>query len=279
MNYTISVSVFSRQAHFLVAHEVGHSELGDDAEAGPPVQIDPARSVEPSPVGIDRVVDYGRRQRREGQMDLFSREFLLPREFVRKLHLVDIDGTAPFSDAEELNRRVADAFAAHGLADHGYVNDYKAFALPMLRYFASIREDHTPEPPMALSLTFNNERIIVRPDDVLIKPDGKRTFRRVKTGHQHSNDSEDIEAAALMIAAKHAFPDATIELVYLSDQKAEPLSMSSTKLENRREKLDNFLKDIRLGRFPANPSPRTCPSCPAFFVCGPTPQGVLQKQF
>src|ERR1035441_8163114 len=89
MNYTISVSVFSRQAHFLVAHEVGHSELGDDAEAGPPVQIDPARSVEPSPVGIDRVVDYGGRQRREVQMDLFAREFLLPREFARKLHLVD----------------------------------------------------------------------------------------------------------------------------------------------------------------------------------------------
>src|ERR1039458_9728629 len=87
MNYTISVSVFSRQAHFLVAHEVGHSELGDDAEAGPPVQIDPARSAEPSPTGIDRVVDYGRHQRREVQMDLFAREFLLPREFVRKLHL------------------------------------------------------------------------------------------------------------------------------------------------------------------------------------------------
>jgi hypothetical protein len=43
---------------FLVAHEIGHSELGDDAEAGPPTQIDPARSAEPSPVGVDRVVDY-----------------------------------------------------------------------------------------------------------------------------------------------------------------------------------------------------------------------------
>jgi hypothetical protein len=200
-------------------------------------------------------------------------------EAVRTVFKAVIDGAAAISDADELDRRVVDAFAAHGLAEHGYVNDYKAFALPMLRYFGSIREGHIPERPTALSLTFNNERIIVRPDDVLIKPDGKRTFRRVKTGHQHSSDSEDIEAAALMLAAKQAFPDATIELVYLSDQKAEPLSMSSTKLENRREKLDNFLKDIRIGRFPANPSSRTCPGCPAFFVCGPTPQGILQRKF
>src|ERR1044071_5217397 len=39
---------------FLVAHEIGHSELGDDPEPGPPVQIDPARPAEPSPMGIDR---------------------------------------------------------------------------------------------------------------------------------------------------------------------------------------------------------------------------------
>jgi superfamily I DNA/RNA helicase len=205
--------------------------------------------------------------------------FMQMHEAVRTVFQAVIDGSATIADDDELDRRVADAFAAHGLAEHGYVNDYKAFALPMLRYFGSIREGHIPVPPTALSLTFNNERIIVRPDDVLIKPDGKRTFRRVKTGHQHSSDSEDIEAAAFMIAAKQAFSDATIELVYLSDQKAEPLSMSSTKLENRKEKLDNFLKDIRLGSFPANPSSRTCPGCPAFFVCGPTPQGTLQKKF
>ena len=41
-------------------------------------EIDPARPAEAAPVGLDRVVDYGRRQRREVQMDLFAREFLLP---------------------------------------------------------------------------------------------------------------------------------------------------------------------------------------------------------
>ena len=72
---------------FLVAHEIGHSELGDDVPGERAFSIDPARSAEPSPVGLDRVVDYGRRQRRETQMDLFAREFLLPRPVLLGLHL------------------------------------------------------------------------------------------------------------------------------------------------------------------------------------------------
>ncbi|WP_246047604.1 UvrD-helicase domain-containing protein [Hankyongella ginsenosidimutans] len=72
---------------FLVAHEIGHVELGDDPEGEPAPAIDPARAAEPSPVGIDRVIDYGRRQRREVQMDLFARELLIPRNVVRALHV------------------------------------------------------------------------------------------------------------------------------------------------------------------------------------------------
>lgn len=60
---------------FLVAHEIAHARLGDgEEEAEPPANIDPARTSEAAPVGMDRVVDYSRRQRREVQMDLFARE-------------------------------------------------------------------------------------------------------------------------------------------------------------------------------------------------------------
>ncbi|MGK2899274.1 MAG: ImmA/IrrE family metallo-endopeptidase [Burkholderiaceae bacterium] len=64
---------------FLVAHEIGHVQLGDDPGAEPALEVDPARSAEASPVGMDRVIGYGSRQRREVQMDLFARELLLPR--------------------------------------------------------------------------------------------------------------------------------------------------------------------------------------------------------
>lgn len=72
---------------FLVAHEIGHAEMGDGEEDEGPYAIEPARTSEAVPVGLDRVVDYSHRQRREVQMDLFAREFLLPRPIVRRLHL------------------------------------------------------------------------------------------------------------------------------------------------------------------------------------------------
>lgn len=72
---------------FLAAHELGHVVLGDgvDCEQSPAVEMD--RSAEPPPDSEYRVVDYGRLQRREIQMDLFAREFLLPRQYVRNLHV------------------------------------------------------------------------------------------------------------------------------------------------------------------------------------------------
>ncbi|WP_122654514.1 UvrD-helicase domain-containing protein [Burkholderia pseudomallei] len=72
---------------FLVAHEIGHVELGDEEDGEGVLEIDPARAAEAAPVGLDRVVDYSHRQRREVQMDLFAREFLLPRPVVNKLHV------------------------------------------------------------------------------------------------------------------------------------------------------------------------------------------------
>src|SRR5262245_32550576 len=68
---------------FLVAHEIGHVEFGGASEASHSVEANPARPAEAAPIGVDRVIDYGRRERREVQMDLFGRELLLPRSIVR----------------------------------------------------------------------------------------------------------------------------------------------------------------------------------------------------
>lgn len=205
--------------------------------------------------------------------------FMQMHEAVRTVFQAVIAGDARVTGGDDLERRVVDALAAHGLAEHGYVGEFKAFALDMVRYFISVREGHTPEAPAPLSLTFGEEQIIVLPDDVLVRPDGGRTLRRVRTGHLRSAESKDVGAAALVLAARQAFPDAVVELVHLADQAARPLTLSPRELQNRRDKLAGFLADIRLGRFPANPSARTCPGCPAFFVCGPTPAGALSKKF
>lgn len=205
--------------------------------------------------------------------------FMQMHEAVRMVvRTVVADADAISSDGD-LERHLEEAFAVHDLADHGYVLEYKAYAVSMIRYYLEAREGHTPEPLTALSVTIGHEEIIVHPDDVLVRPDGSRTVRRVQTGHFRSREDEDVGAAAFLLAARQAFPDANVELVHLSDESSRPLDLSVGKLRTREGKLSGFFQDIRAGRFPAKPSSRTCPRCPAFFVCGQTPAGTLEKKF
>ncbi len=74
---------------FLIAHELGHIVLEGGTQDVVTEHVEPDRSVEDAPVGIEKVLDYGARERREIRMDLFAREFLLPRSMVRHLHLQD----------------------------------------------------------------------------------------------------------------------------------------------------------------------------------------------
>lgn len=72
---------------FLVGHEIGHVVLGDDKVADVAQSVEEERTTDAAPIGVDRVQDYGRTQRREIQMDLFARELLLPRPRARALHV------------------------------------------------------------------------------------------------------------------------------------------------------------------------------------------------
>ncbi|MDA8260483.1 MAG: UvrD-helicase domain-containing protein [Betaproteobacteria bacterium] len=74
---------------FLIAHELGHVVLEGGTQDVVTEQVEPDRSVEDAPVGIEKVLDYGARERREVRMDLFARELLLPRSMVRHLHVRD----------------------------------------------------------------------------------------------------------------------------------------------------------------------------------------------
>lgn len=71
----------------LVAHEVGHAALHAGSSNCNANDIDPSRSTEAPAVGLGRVEDYGARERRELQANVFAREFLLPRHLARDLYL------------------------------------------------------------------------------------------------------------------------------------------------------------------------------------------------
>ena len=205
--------------------------------------------------------------------------FMQMHEAVRTIFKSVVADASSIGAEGDLEKQIGKAFAAHGLADHGYVKEYKGFATSMIQYFLAAREGHTPEMPTALTIAFGSEEIIVRPDEILVRSDGSRTLRRVQTGHFRTAELDDVGVAAFLLAAQRAFPGASVELVHLSDQTIRPLDLTAKKLQNRREKLSGFLGRIRAGNFPAAPSARTCPGCPAFFVCGPTPVGTLRKNF
>jgi superfamily I DNA/RNA helicase len=71
----------------LVAHEIGHVCIHTGSSECTNNDIDASRSMEAAPVGLQRVEDYGVRERRELQANVFAREFLLPRASARARHL------------------------------------------------------------------------------------------------------------------------------------------------------------------------------------------------
>jgi DNA helicase-2/ATP-dependent DNA helicase PcrA len=73
----------------LASHEIGHVCVHAASYACVRDDVDPGRSTEAAPVGLQRVENYGVRERRELQANVFAREFLLPRPLARRLHLDD----------------------------------------------------------------------------------------------------------------------------------------------------------------------------------------------
>jgi DNA helicase-2/ATP-dependent DNA helicase PcrA len=71
----------------LAAHEIGHARVHAGSWSCADSDVDPSRSTEAAPVGLQRVEDYGARERRELQANVFAREILLPRAFARHLHV------------------------------------------------------------------------------------------------------------------------------------------------------------------------------------------------
>src|SRR6202051_5365027 len=74
------------QRALVVAHEIGHECIHAGSTACSAQDVDPSRSTEAAPVGLQRVEDYGAHERRELQANVFAREFLFPRTLARRLH-------------------------------------------------------------------------------------------------------------------------------------------------------------------------------------------------
>ena len=73
----------------LVAHELGHAQLHAGETRCEEHDIDTAATIEQAPVGLERVTDYGARERRELHANVFARELVFPMPIARQLFLAD----------------------------------------------------------------------------------------------------------------------------------------------------------------------------------------------
>jgi DNA helicase-2/ATP-dependent DNA helicase PcrA len=90
----------------LAGHEIGHAVIHSTSTSCTTSDIDPSRSTEMAPVGLQRVEDYGAHERRELQANVFAREFLLPRPLAVRLHIDEGLGATAIADKTGLPKNL-----------------------------------------------------------------------------------------------------------------------------------------------------------------------------
>ena len=188
------------------------------------------------------------------------------------------DGLDLNADADLL-AAVHVACEERGLGNTGSHSALRDAATGLVKNFRESRSGYQTERPIDLLISVGDDEISYRPDDVVIASDGKRIYRRVQTGVKRESDITKLGAAVAYLAIADNVPNSEAQVVHLTSDTIAPLSFTLQVQRNRRATLVDIMADIRGGRFPSNPSQRVCPRCPAFFVCGSIPTGMLIKNF
>lgn len=198
--------------------------------------------------------------------------FLKMHNAVRQTMKTILDGDV--RDATQQESMLDAALLQQGLHEHGYASDYRTLALGMIRALDASRSGRAAEPTSTLVARIGEDEVHVRPDEILVEEDGRRTFRRVNTGKTRKLETE---AQAFWWVVRVNEPSANVEFVFLADEGIQQASFKADQKEKTAKKVQKDLAVIRDGDFPPDRSGFTCPNCPAFFVCGPLPQGTLKK--
>ncbi|BCP55834.1 DNA helicase [Kaistia sp. 32K] len=176
----------------------------------------------------------------------------------------------------EIERRLRLAFDAEGFDAADRV-EYVQIARSLAMSLHENRIGHIRKPVTRLQFDTGHGVIEVMPDEALVR-DGINIVRTIRTGHASSKSTEDWAAAAFVLAAGQHPDRPRADLVFLGDGTFDPVELSPRKLEGRRVKITDALQSIAAGAFATDPNPRRCPGCPAFFFCGPIPDGTLTKK-
>lgn len=233
----------------------------------------------------------------EAQLALYER---CPRRFFYT-HVLETGGrrtSTPFMDMHEVVRRVTEVLATdphHPLQTAAIIAltdlhwsgstlaampaeaGYRRAADAMIAYFVRSRQGRATAPAERLRFAVPGATIVVTTSEVAVEAAGSKVFRYVRTGHRTDTLMKSKALNAFAIAVARAAPGCRAEIVFLSDEAMEPLELKPATLGKRLDDLSGSVAGILGGRYPPRPSTRTCPTCPAFFVCGPLPPGRLEK--
>lgn len=169
------------------------------------------------------------------------------------------------------------AWTDYGPTDHGYAGDYLDIARDMVRALIDLRPGastyEAPQPDISMGAC----SVRLRLDECHVAADGRRVFRRIRSGKKSSAMANNLAAAALQLGAEQE--DARAEYAFLTGAETLSVNLSDSLLAKRRVVLKEVGDAIVNGLYhPKVEMRRGCPQCPAFFVCGASPAGSLVKK-
>ncbi|MBB3660030.1 superfamily I DNA/RNA helicase [Rhizobium sp. BK650] len=157
---------------------------------------------------------------------------------------------------------------------------YRRLAGELVRHFVAMNDGRPIAPAHRLSFTLAGATIEIEIDYAQTDAAGVlRELRQVQTGHRRTTAMEGAAVMATLLAVNDQAPGCSAEILFLSDAGHERLSLKDGPLDTRRRKLEANIAAILSGQFPTKASPRSCPKCPAFFMCGTVPGGTFEKNF
>jgi superfamily I DNA/RNA helicase len=164
------------------------------------------------------------------------------------------------------------------IAGDTYAADFKDMGRSLVDAFIQSRGGRAGAPVFDMARAAGIGTLRGRPDEVLTGAGGL-VVRRVRTGKRPSAEYRIAEELFALAAAAAGGKPAAVEFVYLSDGGVPVvLNPKPAALAKKAELLSESFSNIAGGLFSLNESERSCPNCPAFFVCGPVALGPLEKK-
>lgn len=167
----------------------------------------------------------------------------------------------------------------NGPVSHAFASDYRNLATKILACLFESGRNLRFQPPDRVLLALSGGNIWLQPTEFVLRPDGRRVFRKIRTGRARKKEQERFEYSLYLLAAQLLNgSNGAVEALCLGDGSTVPIELTAKVLTNRQVKVEDILSSIKSGQFPPVPSAFDCPRCPHFFVCNSIAPGSISLE-